>query len=353
MSRIVLAALLLLPVSLGAQWLDWRTPGIPRTADGKPNLAAPAPRTPDGKPDLSGLWRVEPNPYRFALTQKLEDEAIFRPAAQAVFQRRVVDFRRDDPVTNCLPGGPSDMLSTTYRIMQSPAVVALLYENGTGRYRQIYMDGRTLPVNPNPTWLGYSVGRWEGDTLVVESAGFNDRTWLDRAGHPHSEKLRVTERFRRVDFGHVEYQITFDDPETLTRPLSLSLPVNYQADTDMLENVCSENNRSRLVGVERAGVSVDTAVLSRYQGRYAFSAGSRTVAGFMGMNHTVTLVNGRLYLNALPLIPLSATMFESTGAIAQFSLDASGTVTRLVLGQTEGEAVYTPVCCATERDPRK
>ena len=234
------------------------------------------------------------------------------------------------------------MLSTTYRIMQSPAVVALLYENGTGRYRQIYMDGRTLPADPNPTWLGYSVGRWEGDTLVVESAGFNDRTWLDRAGHPHSEKLRVTERFRRVDFGHVEYQITFDDPETLTRPLSLSLPVSYRADTDMLENVCNENNRSRLVGAERAGVSVDAAVLARYEGKYAFSAGSRTVAGFMGMNHTVTLVDDRLYLDALPLIPLSATMFESTGAIAEFFLDANGAVTRLVLGQTEGEAIYTP-----------
>ena len=110
----------------------------------------------------------------------------------------------------------------------------------------------------------------------------------------------------------------------------------------MLENVCNENNRSRLVGAERAGVSVDAAVLARYEGKYAFSAGSRTVAGFMGMNHTVTLVNGRLYLNALPLIPLSATMFESTGAIAEFFLDANGTVTRLVLGQTEGEAVYTP-----------
>jgi hypothetical protein len=253
-----------------------------------------------------------------------------------------VDFRRDDPVTNCLPGGPSDLLAATYRIMQSPAVIALLYENGTGRYRQIHMDGRKLPTDPNPTWLGYSVGRWEGDTLVVESAGFNDRTWLDRAGHPHSEKLRVTERFRRVDFGHVQYQITFDDPETLTKPLTLSLPVNYQADTDMLENVCNENNRSRLVGVQQAGVAVDTAVLARYQGKYVFSAGSRTVAGFMGMNHKVTLVNGRLYLNALPLIPLSPTRFESTGAIAEFFLDASGSVTRLVLGQTEGEAVYTP-----------
>jgi hypothetical protein len=343
MSRLALAAVLLLPVSLGAQWLDWRTPEIPRTADGKPNLTAPAPRTADGKPDLSGVWRVEPNPFRFALIQKLEDEAIFRPPAQAVFQKRVVDFRRDDPITNCLPGGPSDMLSGTYRIIQSPAVVALLYENGTGRHRQIHTDGRALPVDPNPTWLGYSVGRWDGDTLVVESAGFNDRTWLDRAGHPHSEKLRVTERFRRVDFGHVEYGITFDDPETLTRPISLSLSVSYQADTDMLEAVCNENSRSRLVGTQRAGVPVDAAVLARYQGKYAFGSGSRVVAGFMGMNQTVTLVDGRLYLNALPMIPLSATMFESTGAVAQFVLDANGAVSRLVLGQTEGEALYTPV----------
>jgi len=341
MWRIALAASFLATVSVSAQWLDWRTPGIPRTADGKPDLTAPAPRTHDGKPDLSGLWAPAPNPYRFNLIQDLQGEAIFRPAAEAVFQRRVVDFRRDDPVTNCLPGGPSDMMSATYRIMQSPAVVALLYENGTGRYRQIYMDGRKLPTDPNPTWLGYSVGRWEGDTLVVESAGFNDRTWLDRVGHPHSEKLRVTERFRRVDFGHVQYQITFDDPETLTKPLTLSLPVSYRADTDMLENVCNENNRSRLVGVQQAGVAVDTAVLARYEGQYAFSGGSPIVAGFMGMHQKVTLVNGRLYLNALPLIPLSPTMFESTGAIATFSLDASGSVTRLVLGQTEGEAVYT------------
>jgi len=118
--------------------------------------------------------------------------------------------------------------------------------------------------------------------------------------------------------------------------------VRYQADADMLENVCSENSRSRLVGVQRAGVPVDTAVLARYQGQYAFSGGSRTVAGFMGTNHKVTLVNGRLYLNALPLIPLSPTLFESTGAVAQFFVDASGAVTHLVLGQTEGEAVYLP-----------
>jgi hypothetical protein len=282
------------------------------------------------------------NPYRFNVIQDLKDESIFRPAAEAIFLERVKDFRRDDPVTNCLPGGPSEMLNAMYRIIQSPLVVALLYESGTGRYRQIYMDGRKLPKDPNPTWLGYSVGHWEGDTLVVESAGFNDRTWLDRAGHPHSESLRVTERFQRIDFGHMQYQVTFDDPETLTKPLSFSLPVTYRADTDMLENVCNENNRDKvhMVGTAKSGVAVSSVVLEKYVGRYVFRDGSRTVAGFMGTNQNVTLHNGLLYLNALPLIPISETQFESTGAVAEFFLDANGTATRLVLGQTEGAAIY-------------
>jgi hypothetical protein len=229
-----------------------------------------------------------------------------------------------------------------YRIIQSPLVVALLYESGTGRYRQIYLDGRPLPKDPNPTWLGFSVAHWDGDTLVVESAGFNDRTWLDRAGHPHSENLRVTERLHRIDFGHMQYQVTFDDPETLTKPLSLSLPVNFRADTDMLENVCNENNRDKvhMVSTATSGVPVSSVVLEKYAGRYVFRDGSRTVAGFMGVTQSVSLHNGQLYLNALPLIPISETQFESTGAIAEFFLDSNGTVTRLVLGQTEGAAIY-------------
>jgi hypothetical protein len=220
--------------------------------------------------------------------------------------------------------------------------VALLYESGTGRYRQIHMDGRTLPPDPNPTWLGYSVGRWEGDVLVVESAGFNNRTWLDRAGHPHSEKLRVTERFRRVDFGHMQYQITFDDVDTLTKPLTVSIAVNYRPDTDMLENVCAENNkdRARMVAVASEGIHLSAATLASYAGRYEFRDGSRTVRGFMGATQNVTLLNNQLYLNALPLIPLSETMFESTGAIAEFVLDRNGGGTRLILSQTEGDATY-------------
>jgi len=343
MDRIAIAAALgLLPFPLCAQWLDFPTPGIPRTADGKPNLAAPVPRTQDGKPDLSGMWQVEVNPYRFNVIQDLKDEGIFRPKAEAVFQKRVADFHRGDPVTNCLPSGPVEMFSSMYRIIQSPTVVAVLHEGGMGRYRQIYMDGPKLPKDPNPTWLGYSVGHWDGETLVVESAGFNDRTWLDRAGHPHSEYLRVTERFRRVDFGHMQFKITYDDPETLTKPLSFSLAVNYAADTDMLENVCNESDRNKvhMVSTANTGVKLGSAVLAKYVGKYEFRDGSRTVAGFMGVAQNVTVVNGRLYLNALPLIPQSETKFESTGAVAEFLLDANGKVTRLVLGQTEGEAIY-------------
>ncbi len=337
----ITAALCLLSRSLCAQWLDLRTPGIPRTADGSPNLSAPAPRTPEDRPDLSGVWQPELNPYRFDVIQTLEDEVIFRPSAEAIFLGRVQDLRRDDPVTNCLPAGPSEPLSAMYRVLQSSTVVALLYESGTGRYRQIFMDGRTLPKDPNPSWLGYSVGRWETDTLVVESVGFNDRTWLDRAGHPHSEKLRVTERFLRVDFGHMQYQITFDDPDTLTKPLTLSIAVNYRPDTDMLENVCNENNRDRvhMVGTASKGTELNTAILRKYIGEYEFRDGSRTVLGFMGMSQKVTLLNGQLYLNALPLIPLSETTFESTGAVAEFVTDGNG-LTRLVLSQTEGVANY-------------
>ena len=186
MSRIALAALFLLPVSLGAQWLDWRTPGIPRTADGRPDLAAPAPRTPDGKPDFSGLWRTDPNPYRFDLIQDLQDEAIFRPAAAAVFQRRVVDFRRDDPVTNCLPGGPSDMLSATYRIMQSPAVVALLYRTARGATgRSTWTDARYLRIHTRYGWAipwadGKATRWWSNPPALTIGRGSTERGILIR-----------------------------------------------------------------------------------------------------------------------------------------------------------------------------
>ena len=237
--RVLLASFI--PLSVSAQWLDLPTPGIPRTADGKPNLNASVPKTPDGKPDLSGLWQPDKNPYSGNLIQDVKDEAIFRPEAETIFKKRVAEFSQDAPHEHCLPEGPHQIFGTgspdhsLYRIMQSPNIVGILFEGGG--FRQIFLDGRKLPKDPNPTWNGYSIGHWENDTLVVESAGFNDLSWLDEAGHPHSEELRIEERFRRVDFGHMQFQITFDDPKVLVKPLTLSIGVTYAADTEMLENI--------------------------------------------------------------------------------------------------------------------
>jgi hypothetical protein len=345
MNKIPLAAfIVLLSATLGAQWLSLRTPGIPRTTEGKPNLAAPAPRTPDRKPDLSGLWRPEQNPYRFDVIQDLKDESLFRPEAQTIFRERVADFRRQDPVTHCLPGGMLENFTggavQLYRIIQSTAVIAIIYESGF--HRQVFMDGRELPKDPNPSWMGYSVGHWDGDTLVVESAGFNDRTWLDRVGHPHSEELRVNETFRRSDFGHMQYRIAYTDPKMLTRPLSIPLAVTYAADTEMLETVCNENNRDidHLAGKAGKGVSVSPAVLDRYTGKYQFRQGPAGTDSFFPRNPTITLMKNQLYLNDLPLIPMSESRFDSTAASIEFFMNSSGAVTHFVLSAAEGDARY-------------
>jgi hypothetical protein len=330
------AALLLTPISLCAQWLNFKTPGIPRTADGKPDLTAPAPRTSDGKPDLSGLWAAGPNLYWFDIIQNIKDEAVFKPAAEATFQKRIADYNHDGPYTRCLPLGPGDIFDPDpFRIIQSPTEVALLRNDGAAGddYRQIFIDGRELPKDPIPTWRGYSVGHWEADTLVVETSGFNDSGWLDQAGHPRSEKLHVIERFRRVDFGHIQLQITFDDPETLTGPLTRQLALNYLADTEMLESVCNENERDR---AHFAGhfpgeskVKLSAAVLAKYAGEYGPRQGSPTV----------TLLNDQLYFLDFPLFPASDTRFDSSIASIEFSLDAGGEVTGLTLIGAVGDEI--------------
>ncbi len=341
----ILALMLIVPAA--AQWLNLPTPGIPRTADGKPDLTAPAPRMPDGKPDMSGLWRPDLSPYRFDVIQDLKDEGVFRPAAQALFLQRAVNLRHDNPVTHCLPAGPQAIFAAGstryYRIVQSPGVIALLYE--LGGYRQIYIDGRELPKDPNPTWVGYSVGHWEGDTLVVETAGFNDKTWLDMVGHPHSERLRVTEKFRRPDFGHLRVEVTYDDPETMTRPLTIPVAVTYAADTDMLEYVCNEDERdtNHLVGTAKAASHPSLAVLDRYTGRYRFGDGVISSRDFFGPEQTITLEKGQLYMKDFPLIPQTDTRFDSTAGTIEFYLDASGRVTHFMLSAAEGDARYDRV----------
>ena len=316
------AAFWLLPVSLFGQWLHFKTPGIPRTLDGKPNLTAPAPRTADGHPDLSGLWTPAPNMYWLDIIQDIQDEAIFRPAAEAVFQKRIADYNHEGPYTRCLPLGPGDIFVGAYRIIQSPGEIALLRNGGAGDdYRQIFVDGREMPEDPNPTWRGYSIGRWEGDTLVVETGGFNDRGWLDMAGHPRSEKLHVTERFRRGDFGHIQFQITFDDPETLTKPLTIAMAVNFAADTEMLESVCNENERDRAhfttTKFEPRGLKLSADALAKYVGTFGLI--------------NVSLVKDQLYFWDIPLFPQSEAKFESSIATVEFSLDSTGAVTGLTL----------------------
>src|SRR5262245_28426703 len=203
-----------------AQWVKYQTPGIPRTADGKPDLGAPAPKALDGRPDLSGIWRIDPAGYAFDLTMDLKAGEVM-PWADALFKQRSEELAKDYPGYRCMPSpGPLNSFGL-FKIIQSPTVLAILPEDGT--YRQIHTDGRQLPQDPNPTWVGYSVGGWDGDTLVVQSAGFNDKSWLDFFGHPHTEALRVTEQYRRKDFGHMEVQMTFEDSKTYARSWTIAL----------------------------------------------------------------------------------------------------------------------------------
>lgn len=247
-----LARLAGLAAIVSAQWVNYVTPGIPRTADGKPNLSAPAPRAPDGKPDLSGLWKAPNGKYLFNLAADLKPEEVpFQPWAAALFQQRQDNLAKDRPTGRCLPHGVPDQMAVPgypFKIIQTPGLILILYEEMT-HFRQIFLDGRTLAKDLNPAWLGYSVGRWEGNTLAVETTGFNDQSWLDDPGHPHTAALRVVERFRRKDFGHMEIQITIDDPEAYTRSWTVTENFNLLPDTDLLENICeNEKDFQHLVG---------------------------------------------------------------------------------------------------------
>jgi hypothetical protein len=262
----------MLSAPLTAQWLNHPTPGIPRTADKKPNLTAPAPRTSDGKPDLSGLWqRISPKYARNIAADLKPDEV--QPWAEALFQHRLEDFGKDHMAYQCLPWGPNYSNSERRaKIIQTPTLIVMLDEDLT--YRQIFLDGRALETNPNPSWMGYSVGHWEGGTLVVESLGFNDRTWLDRDGHPHSEALRMTERYRRPDFGHLEIEVTLNDPAVYARPWTVALRAELDTDTELLESVCNETNggREHWVGKtsddKKSIVKVAPEILTKYAGTY-------------------------------------------------------------------------------------
>jgi hypothetical protein len=268
----------LLATSASAQWLNHPTPGAPRTRDGKVDLAARAPRASDGKPDLSGVWHVEPTPieewrrllgpegvngaaatspvgmelttiskYAFSVLIDFKPEdAPMRPEAEKIFIERARALGKDLPSTNCLPIGIplTYLVSEVNKVVQTPGLTVILYE-ADGTHRQIYTDGRKPPKEPEPLWLGYSTGRWEGDTLVVDTVGFNDKSWLDAFGHPHSDALHLIERYRRRDFGHLDVEITIDDPKMYTKPFSFKVTQGLVPDSDILESFCNENEKDR------------------------------------------------------------------------------------------------------------
>lgn len=229
-----------------AQWLHVQDKRIPRTADGQPNLSAPAPRTADGKPNLSGIWETDSSKYLVNIAADFKPgELPIQPWAQKLTDERKTGIHAsEESNANCEPQGVPRIEATPnpFKILQQPDEVVILYE-AFGQFRQIFTDGRQLPRDPNPAWNGYSVGRWQGDTLVVEAAGFNGRTWLDQTGHPATDALHVTERFRRADVGHLRIEITIDDRKAYTRPWTVTEPFHLLADTDLIEFVCNENEK--------------------------------------------------------------------------------------------------------------
>jgi len=257
---------LLLQPALNAQWIRIRQQGVPRLADGKPNLKAPTPRTADGKPDFSGMW-LTGNPIPCAKEKgadflecgaelPIAKEGInmgislpgglpYRPEVAQMVKKRTADDAKDDPHARCL----TDTFIRSYglphiiKIIQTPGVLVMLDEQNAG-YRQVFTDGRALPIDPQPAWNGYSVGKWEGDALVVQSIGFRDDLWLDLNGSPLTSAAKVTEKIRRPDYGHMEIELTVDDLKAYTKPWTVTLREAIVVDTELVDEMCLENEKS-------------------------------------------------------------------------------------------------------------
>jgi hypothetical protein len=259
-------------ITAHAQWINHRAEGIPRTKDGKPDLSAPTPRTADKKPDLSGVWTTNGTPpaeierlfpgvadlavpgddprnflkyFMSVFADYKREDVPIKPEALPILLERAKNQGKDNPTSHCLPAGipMGDLLPLPRRFIHLPKLLVVLYE-GVNPQRMIYLDGRKQMLD-NPSWMGYSVGHWEGDTLVVDTRGFNDRTWLDAFGHPRTEAMHIVERFTRRDFGHIDVQMTFEDPDAYTKPFSIRFTQTLTPDTDVFEYVCNENERDR------------------------------------------------------------------------------------------------------------
>ncbi len=316
-----------------AQWLDYRTPGIPRTADGKPDLAAPLPRATDGRPDLTGIWRTElssPEPPKL------------QSWADALARRRMEDLRRDSPEALCLPGPIASM--GVGKIVQTPGLLLMLY--GGTLYREIFLDGRELPRNPNPDWMGYSVGQWDGDTLVVQTVGFNDRTWLRGDGVPGTERLHITERIRRSDFGHMDIQTTYIDPDVLLAAWHVTTRYVLD-DVQPLEYVCNENERDRAHMIGKASelqaLKLEPRLLAEYAGAYEYRDPDHPETPHV---YTFSVSDGQLSLSdgpsTYPLSALSQAAFATTNGVRfDFFRDDSGAVSFVIALTFDGDIKAT------------
>ena len=325
--------------TLPAQWLQQPAVGIPRTPDGKPNLAAPAPRASDGKPDLSGLWNKAAGQYQADITVGMPPEDI-QPWVRALYQQRIDNYAKENMGVQCVPEGPRYATKSGYlKIVQTPLLIVMLHEDLT--YRQVFLDGREFPKDPQPNWMGYSIGHWEDETLVVETTGFNNRTWLDGTGHAHTESLRLTERYRRSDFGHLTLETTLEDPGAYRRAWTVKSEAVLQPDTELLEYVCKESDggKEHFVGQidkdrERA-VPVSEAFLASYTGSYEL-----TLDGAK-LTVEVSLIDGQLMVNRggrgwQPMVATSETSFSSPMGSWEFEKDNKGE-TVLVYVQVESE----------------
>jgi hypothetical protein len=327
-----------------AQWIKLPTAGVPRTPNGDVDLSAPAPRLSDGTPDLSGVWGWQPGRYLGTIAADLKPDDI-APWARELVAQRVERLGKDDPANfGCLPQGPRMNLFAPIpaKIVQTPKLIVILSEELT--YRQIFLDGRQLPTDPDPSFMGYSVGRWDGDTLIVETIGFKDRTWLDFSGLPHTEALHITERIRRTRFGHLDIEETIVDPAVFTKPVTVMLGAEYVPDTELLEFVCAENEKSRahIVGtasdlikrdLEKA-VKVATQILSTYVGTYDLRLPENPTTPMLV---PMTLDGDHLLFGGGPLVPLSETTFAGMGGRVEVVKDSNGAVTHLLIRMSEGE----------------
>lgn len=251
------ALLLFLAAPVFAQWLQYPTAGVPLGAGGKPNLSAPAPRAADGKPDLSGIWELEHTPCPAGgcsdyvagiefinLGAKLPGGLPYQQWAADLVKQRTAEQGKEDPVARCLPAGAVRLLTfpPPRKILQLPGEVVILSERDV-TFQQIFTDGRPLPADPAPNWNGYSTGKWEGDTLVVQTNGLRNSTWIDRDGSPLTESAKLTERFHRVSYGLLEIELTVDDPGAYTKPWSVKLNQHIVLNTELLDYFCMDNEK--------------------------------------------------------------------------------------------------------------